>query len=60
MDEWSFMTGKLYILSEQGGLWLGMTGGLNTNLIGVFRSRQMRQEVFERRVVKIQGPLKTD
>ena len=51
------------ILTKQGGLWLGMTGGLskqvkmNVKPIGAFKSGLIRQVVFERRGLKIQGPL---
>ena len=48
---------------KQGGLWLGMTGGLSTQVkmnvkpIGAFNSGLIRQVAFERRGLKIQGPL---
>ena len=51
------------LFTKQGGLWLGMTGGLSTQVkmnvkpIGAFKSGLIRQVVFERRGLKIQGPL---
>ena len=57
-------TGNFVLLfTKQGGLWLGMTGGLSTQVkmnvkpIGAFKSGLIRQVVFERRGLKIQGPL---
>ena len=62
--KWSFKTGNFVLLfTKQGGLWLGMTGGLSTQVkmnvkpIGAFKSGLIRQVVFERRGLKIQGPL---
>ena len=62
--KWSFKTGNFVLLfTKQGGLWLGMTGGLSTQVkmnvkpIGAFTSGLIRQMVFERRGLKIQGPL---
>ena len=59
-----FETGNFVLLfTKQGGLWLGMTGGLSTQVkmnvkpIGAFKSGLIRQVVFERRGLKIQGPL---
>ena len=59
-----FQTGNFVLLfTKQGGLWLGMTGGLSTQVkvnvkpIGAFKSGLIRQVVFERRGLKIQGPL---
>ena len=43
------------LFTKQGGLWLGMTGGLSTQVkmnvkpIGAFKSGLIRQVVFERR-----------
>ena len=53
----------MLLFTKQGGLWLGMTGGLSTQVkmnvkpIGAFKSGLIRQVVFERRGLKIQGPL---
>ena len=62
--KWSFKTGNFVLLfTKKGGLWLGMTGGLSTQVkmnvkpIGAFKSGLIRQVVFERRGLKIQGPL---
>ena len=63
--KWSFKTGNFVLLfTKQGGLWLGMTGGLSTQVkmnvkpIGAFKSGLIRQVVvFESRGPKIQGPL---
>ena len=62
--KWSFKTGNFVLLfTKQGGLWQGMTGGLSTQVkmnvkpIGAFKSGLIRQVVFERRGLKIQGPL---
>ena len=41
-------------LTKQGCLWLGMTGAWSFN---TFKSGIIRQVVFERRGLKIQGPL---
>ena len=52
-----------FLLNRVRGLWLGMTGGLSTQVkmnvkpIGAFKSGLIRQVVFERRGLKIQGPL---
>ena len=62
--KWSLKTGNfVLVLTKQGGLWLGMTGGLSTQVkmnvkpIGAFKSGLIRQVVFERRGLIIQGPL---
>ena len=53
----------MLLFTKQGGLWLGMTGGLSTQVkmnvkpIGAFKSGLIRQVAFERRGLKIQGPL---
>ena len=59
--KWSFKTGNFVLLfTKQGGLWLGMTGGLSTQVkmnvkpIGAFKSGLIRQVVFE-----LQGVLKS-
>ena len=54
--KWSFKTGNFVLLfTKQGGLWLGMTGGLSTQVkinvkpIGAFKSGLIRQVVLKSR-----------